>query len=144
MFDLSTLFQLGSAAGGAGGWGAGTVIKPEGAFFSRDLSGGIAGIAPGGQKAIGQGLQQFATAMPGGFNPTPSQAPEAAGAGGFQKMLGGAMQQAGKGMSTGQTQTHPTGPGAFVNPDMVDPNFQTAQAFMEANARRRAMMGGQR
>ena len=87
-----------------------------------------------------------ALAKSGAFGPAQAAAGAtgAASAGGFQQMLGGAMQQTGKGMSTGQTQTHPTGPGAFVNPDMVDPNFQTAQAFMEANARRRAMTGGYR
>lgn len=86
-----------------------------------------------------------ALASSGAFGPAQAAGTSgAASAGGFQQMLGNAMQQAGKGMSTGQTQTHPTGPGAFVNPDMVDPNFQTAQAFMEANARRRAMMGGAR
>lgn len=55
MFDLSNLFKgMGQQGGGAGGWAAGTVIKPEGSLLTQGLNGATAGL---NNKVLGAAFQ---------------------------------------------------------------------------------------
>lgn len=55
MFDLSAMFKgPGTQGGGAGGWAAGTVIKPEGSLLTQGLDGATAGL---NNKTLGAAFQ---------------------------------------------------------------------------------------
>lgn len=54
MFDLSNMFKGMGQQGGAGGWTAGTVIKPEGSLFTQGLDGATVGL---NNKTLGAAFQ---------------------------------------------------------------------------------------
>lgn len=97
--DFSSIFSAFRPKSPDGGWASGTTLAPEGAFFSRDPQGGIAGLTDAGvtglRKGLGGAMIGAAAQMPGGFKP-----PAATGTTGT---TGGAFASAPQAPGTGDT-----------------------------------------
>lgn len=97
MFDFSALLSGMSSLSGMQGLnstnpGTSPGTNPSGAFFARGPDGGISGLTQHGQRAIGNGIQDFARALPGGYTPSQYTQPQGAFTGGHNQATQNAPQ----------------------------------------------------